>query len=503
MKTHYDVIIVGAGMAGLMTALQLAPDMNVLLLSKGSYQESNSYLAQGGIAAAVGKQDSPEKHYRDTLACGHGHNCEKAVMTMVKGASQAISKLEDWGVEFDQNHEGYKLGMEGAHQERRILRIGDHTGRSVMDMLYRQVQTRDFIHHLPYAEVVELIVEENECHGVKVFYRNELKVLYASSVVLATGGVGHLFAHTTNATGIDGSGVAMAIYAGAKGKNLSQVQFHPTGFYEQAGDGRHFLISEAVRGEGAYLINAYGERFVLKDDPRGELAPRDIVSQSILKEMHRTGKDHVYLDVRHFPVGFFKERFPQIEAYCCEKGIDPSYDLIPVVPCMHYYMGGIQATFQGETSLKNLYAIGECACTGVHGANRLASNSLLEIAVFSECLAENLSEKKSKKSLHESEYSPSSILVDRYYLVESQELSHEKIYGELKSEMQNNLAVNRKEKNLFEFQNRLSRLLRSRKEPSRLSLADLLMEQKICLLHAMVSEAIEKVKINEKEVNAG
>ncbi|MBE0451852.1 MAG: FAD-dependent oxidoreductase [Clostridia bacterium] len=383
VRETYDVIVVGAGLAGLYTALQLGSDLKILILSEGDISRTNSYLAQGGIATAIGEADDSEKHFADTMTCGHFVNDPVAVRVLVDEAVENIRTLEGFGVRFDADERGYKLGLEGAHAMARILRMGDHTGKTVLSTLYERVLERDNITHYDGAYVYRLIAAGGFCGGVEALIEETQRVFMAGSVVLATGGVGQLFSNTTNALGIEGTGIAMGIEAGVKTAGLADLQFHPTGLYgNDHYEGRHFLISEAVRGEGAILRDEKLDRFMDGVHPMKELAPRDVVSKTIHEVLRNQSLPYVYLDATHLDESFFRERFPTIYECCVNCGINPAHTMIPVVPCMHYYMGGLKTDLDGNTSLRGLYAVGECSHTGVHGKNRLASNSLLEALVF-------------------------------------------------------------------------------------------------------------------------
>lgn len=383
VRETYDVIVVGAGLAGLYTALQLGSDLKILILSEGDITRTNSYLAQGGIATAIGEADDSDKHFADTMACGHYVNDPEAVRVLVNEAVENIRTIEGFGVRFDADERGYKLGLEGAHAMARILRMGDHTGKTVLSTIYERILERDNITHYDGAYVYRLVTAGERCGGVEALIEGTQRVFMARSVVLATGGVGQLFSNTTNAIGIEGTGIAMGIEAGVKTAGLTDLQFHPTGLYgNDHYEGRHFLISEAVRGEGAILRDEKLNRFMDGVHPMKELAPRDVVSKTIHEVLRNQSLPYVYLDATHLDENFFKERFPTIYECCTNYGINPAHTMIPVVPCMHYYMGGLKTDLDGNTSLRGLYAVGECSHTGVHGKNRLASNSLLEALVF-------------------------------------------------------------------------------------------------------------------------
>lgn len=386
-----DVLIIGSGLSGLMTALHLPETVSVLMISKGDETQTNSYLAQGGVAAVVSENDSPKAHYEDTMACGHFANTPHAVMEMVYDAPEIIEEIAGrYGVAFDKDEKGYLLAMEGAHSKARILRMGDYTGRALVETLYPQVMAKKNVRHEKGLMAVSLMTDGGVCYGAWVIGQEGPRGIYAKTVVMATGGVGQLFNQTTNALGVAGDAIAMALRCDLKLSGLSKLQFHPTSFYGEGQEGRNFLISEAVRGEGAKLYNHKGERFMLGLHEKAELAPRDVVTRAIYSEMAKEGTSHVWLDVTHLSDAFLKERFPTIYKHLEAEGIHMAKDLIPCVPSMHYFMGGIEASSSGQTNLSGCYAIGECAHTGVHGNNRLASNSLLEILVFSKKLSKAL-----------------------------------------------------------------------------------------------------------------
>ncbi|MCM3712668.1 L-aspartate oxidase [Alkalihalobacillus oceani] len=376
-----DVVIIGSGIAGLMTAHLLADDLNVMIITKSNVAQSNSSLAQGGMAAAIDPLDSWSSHYADTLEAGHHHHHFDHLELLVKRAPLIVKKLEELGVEFDRDQYGrLKLGMEGAHSHRRIVHAeGDQTGRAITAALIRQVQHR--VQLLEQTMVQNLLLTDAGVGGVET----DRGVVRAKATILATGGAGQLFTHTSNVPEATGDGLALAYRAGARLIDMEFVQFHPT-LLVRAGQ-TYGLISEAVRGEGAFLVNQNGER-LMAWHPLKDLAPRDVVSRSIEQALHRG--EQIFLDCR--VIENFAQCFPGLIKRCQQAKIDQNQPLLPVAPGAHFMSGGIETNANGQTSLPGLYAIGEVACTGVHGANRLASNSLLEGLVFAEQVATYLRE---------------------------------------------------------------------------------------------------------------
>jgi L-aspartate oxidase len=376
-----DYLIIGSGIAALRAAASLAAAGDVLLLTKGGPREGNTGYAQGGIAAAVGPDDSSASHLRDTLAAGDGLCDERAVAVLVEEGPRYVRELIDWGAQFDRAPDGSPaLAIEGAHSVRRVLHARDATGREIGRVLWTRVSPMANVRVIDYARAVSVIVENGRCAGVRFLQENgALAMARARSTLLATGGAGQVYRETTNPSVATGDGVAIAYLAGAAVTDLEFVQFHPTAL-DVPGQPR-FLLSEALRGEGARLVNADGEPFMLRYDPAGDLAPRDRVSRGIAREAQRTGKP-VYLTLAHLDPSFVHERFPLISAACRTAGLDLATDPIPVGPAAHYVMGGVVTDLDGRTTIPGLLAAGEVACTGVHGANRLASNSLLEGLVF-------------------------------------------------------------------------------------------------------------------------
>jgi L-aspartate oxidase len=374
-----DFLVIGAGVAGLRAAIELAAHGRVLVIAKDSLSESASTYAQGGIAAALSDDDDIELHEQDTLIAGDGLCDPRAVRTLVEEAPGAIHDLIAWGAEFDREGPKLLFAREGAHSRSRVLHAhGDSTGREIARTLYLKASSLEGVEFRSFASVTELLPDGSTAAFDEA--SGETVRIVARAVLLATGGLGRVFLETTNPGVATGDGVALAWRAGAEISDMEFVQFHPTALHVEGAP--RFLLSEALRGEGGILRNAAGERFMSRYDERGELAPRDVVSRSIIAEMRRTGDPHAFLDLRHIDANHVRERFPRIYQTCLLYGVDIALDLIPVHPAAHYAMGGVRTDLDGRTSVQGLYAAGEAACTGVHGANRLASNSLLEGLVF-------------------------------------------------------------------------------------------------------------------------
>jgi L-aspartate oxidase len=384
----FDYIIVGSGIAGLYTALLAQEDRSVLILTKGSIDDCNTKYAQGGVAAAIGSNDSPELHFQDTIAAGAGLCDEEAVRILVEEAPDRIADLIRLGIPFDTLDGEVALTKEAAHSVPRILHAGgDATGEHIELILSQQVR-RSNIKVLEYCLASEIMMEEGRVRGLKALdcRTGSLEEFECRNLILATGGVGRLFKLTTNSEIATGDGVALAFRAGAEIADMEFFQFHPTAL--RLPGVTPFLISEAVRGEGGVLRNVEGHRFMPDYTPEGDMAPRDVVARSVREEMKRTGSDRIFLDVTHLPPHLITARFPQIYRFCLNHGLDITKGLIPVAPAAHYMMGGVKINVWGETNINGLFAVGETACTGVHGANRLASNSLLEVVVFSKRIIE-------------------------------------------------------------------------------------------------------------------
>ena len=381
VKETVDFLIIGSGVAGLRAAIELAEHGNILVVTKDRPAESSTEYAQGGIAVALSDEDEVGIHFEDTLKAGDGLCRENTVKILVEEGPERILELISWGAEFDR--EGTKLDftMEAAHSRKRVLHAhGDATGKELERVLLSKVRSFPSIRKYPFAFTKNLIVMEGECRGAYILRGKEMVALFAKATILATGGAGQVFSRTTNPAVATGDGMAIAFRAGAILEDMEFIQFHPTVLF--APSAPQFLLSEAMRGEGAILRNINKEPFMKEYHPDAELAPRDVVSRAIISQMVRTKSNHVYLDLTHLDSDFLKKRFPRIYATCLQYDVDITKELIPVCPAAHYIMGGLKTDTDGKTSIKGLFVAGEVACTGVHGANRLASNSLLEGLVF-------------------------------------------------------------------------------------------------------------------------
>ena len=466
--SEYSVVIVGSGAAGLYAALKISQQINlpegVLLLTKSYLGNSNSFYAQGGIVGVLHQnpEDCVENHVEDTLTAGAGLSDRSTVEYISEASDEVINDLIENGVDFDRNADGeLTFTLEAAHSIRRILHAGgDATGRGITEALCREVRADENIVVMENAVAAELLVDsDRECKGVIVY--NELtgehEIVYTSALVLATGGLGQLYKYTTNPDGATGDGIDLAYNAGAIIQDMEFVQFHPTALALSPESKDRFLISEAVRGEGARLINNHGMEFMSKYHDKRELAPRDIVTRAIYSEMNKEHKFNVFLNASMIDHMKLFKRFPTISKRCGECGIDISAKPIPVAPAAHYSMGGIKASVEGRTSIRGLYAIGECASTGLHGANRLASNSLLECVVCAYELADYLSfanlaiPKKIDENIRR--------IIDIY----SQPLSEadyniELLKANLKDIMWNNVGIIRSEENLLKARKEVENL---------------------------------------------
>ena len=382
-KMNTDIVIVGCGVAGLYCALNFPENRNILIVTKNKARRSDSYLAQGGICVLRDEEDY-KAFYEDTMKAGHYENNPESVDIMIRSSQGVIEDLVSFGVRFEKNGEAFTYTREGAHSAPRILFHEDETGKEITSHLLETARSRKNITLIENFTMVDLICDDNKCYGI-IGHDEEgnYQVINANYTVLATGGIGGLFEHSTNYRHLTGDALAMAIKYDIKLKHIDYIQIHPTTLYTKK-DGREFLISESVRGEGAILLNSKGERFT------NELQPRDVVSKAIFDEMKKEGTEHVWLSLAPIPEDEIKSHFPNIYQHCLEEGYDVTKEPIPVVPSQHYFMGGIDVDGFSKTSMDRLYAIGETACNGVHGRNRLASNSLLESLVFAKRAASHI-----------------------------------------------------------------------------------------------------------------
>ncbi len=466
--SKYSAVIIGSGIAGLYAALKIEQQLNlsdgILVITKSKFGESNSFYAQGGIVAVMkdNKADSTASHISDTIKAGAGLSEFNTVKFISEHSDAVIKDLLKFGVEFDRDeNDNFCFTREAAHSVRRILHSGgDATGRMIEKALCKKVQENENIDIYEQTSAIELIVNsKDECRGVITFNdeTQEYETIYSSAVILATGGIGQLYKYTTNPAGATGDGIALAYRAGALMQDMEFVQFHPTALAID-GEEKRFLISEAVRGEGAKLCDADGVEFMAKYDERKELAPRDIVTRANFNEMLKNNTDNVYLNATCIDSQKLFRRFPTISKKCMECGIDIAHDFIPVAPAAHYFMGGIKTNLNGETSLKGLYAIGETASTGLHGANRLASNSLLECVVCAYSVAQYLKsiELKTPKQIDEDIKS----LIDRYSDedVILDELDMGALKSKLKDIMWDNVGILRSEKTILAAMEELRKL---------------------------------------------
>ena len=430
MKNNYDVVIVGTGAGGCFTALHFPEDKNILMVTKSELEESDSFLAQGGICVLKDKDDF-ESFLEDTLEAGHYKNSEDAVKLMINSSRNIINELIDFGVDFTNKDGELLYTREGAHSKPRILYHKDVTGKEITEKLLKKVRDRKNITILTKIMMVDIISENNICGGV-VLKDEQGKIfpVYSEYTVLATGGLGGIYENSTNFPHLTGDALGIAIKNDIKLKDISYIQIHPTTLYSEKHE-RKFLISESVRGEGAFLYDKEYNRFA------DELIPRDKLTKKILEQMEKDGTNHVWLDMR--PVikkGIdIKKRFPNIVKKCLEEGYDVEKECIPVVPAQHYFMGGIEVDLNSRTSMKNLYAVGETSCNGVHGANRLASNSLLETLVFGKRAAEDVCSQKNESVLekfefNEKKYKDTDKLIREYKEIIFEEIEKDKIQKE-------------------------------------------------------------------------
>ncbi len=388
----FDVLIIGSGAAGMSCALSLSQKLSIAIISKEVLLEGSSFYAQGGVSAVLSSVDSFEAHIQDTLQTAKGLANEEAVSFMVKNAPKAIAKLESYGVKFTQKDSQYHLTTEGGHSSRRVAHVSDKTGSAIQGNLLSVVKSQKNITFFEHHLALDLLTKDKQCYGCFILdkYSNQVKRFFAKQTVLATGGASKAYFYTSNPNTSTGDGMAMAYRTGCHLVDMEFNQFHPTCLYHPKA--RSFLISEALRGEGAKLSLPNGESFMHKYDPRAELAPRDIVAYAIDKEMKRLGVDCVYLDISFKQTDWIKSHFPTIYQKCLSFGVDITTSRIPIVPSAHYTCGGVEVDLSAKTNCSGLYAIGEVAWSGVHGANRMASNSLLECLVFADACAQDINQ---------------------------------------------------------------------------------------------------------------
>jgi len=443
---HSDFLVIGSGLAGLYSAYCGSKFGTVSLITKSTLQHSNSYWAQGGIAAAIDPGDSHLFHSEDTLNAGRGLCNKNAVDILVREGIQRVLNLIELGMKFDVGDEGFHLGMEGGHSKRRVLQAGGtSTGKEIVSFLINEIKKSDQVTVYENTQILRIISQSNRCYGgvaVNYFGKNTYSFL-AKATIMATGGASALYKRSTNPPGATGEGIALAYNEGARIMDMEFIQFHPTSFYSKSA--KSFLLSEALRGEGAVLLNDEGKRFMKSVHKNAELAPRDIVASSIYREIRDSKKPCVYLSVKHLDSSLIKEKFQNIYEFCLNENLDITKQDIPVAPAAHYFIGGIKTGLMGQTNIEGLYACGEVACSGVHGANRLASNSLLECLVFSKRAidhSKNLLNSQIKKSFD--------LDLDKYRYQTNKD--EEKLYLEIKNKisqiMNDFVGIIRKEEEL-------------------------------------------------------
>lgn len=422
MKERYDVIIVGTGVAGLNCALHLPEDKSVLVICKGTPEKSDSYLAQGGICCLQGEDDY-ESYFGDTMRAGHGENNAETVRCMILSSPSVIRELVDIGVDFERDGDGsLAVTREGGHSKNRICYHEDCTGKEITTRLMQRVSLLKNVEIAEEVIMLDIISTESECYGIVAHDKKtgETKYIFSDYTVLASGGIGGVFDKSTNFRLLTGDGVAVCLKRGIAVDNVNYIQIHPTTLYSERA-GRSFLISESVRGEGALLLDKNFKRFT------DELQPRDVVTAEILKQMKKDSTPHVWLDMRPIPAEEVRKHFPGIVKRCAEEGIDVFKECVPVVPAQHYFMGGIRSDLDGKTTLPRLYAVGETCCNGVHGANRLASNSLLESLLFAKRAAEDIGANYTVAEKEQAEYAVSMLDRNLYSDVDGLLESYKKI----------------------------------------------------------------------------
>ena len=405
---NYDVLIVGTGVAGLYTALNLRDDIRILMITKDTFRDCNSYLAQGGISTSLGIFDE-ENYFNDTMKAGNYHNDTEAVKFLIKNSVENINNLVKLGVPFDRTEDNLRYTREGGHSEFRIVHVKDETGKSVTETLLNIAANKKNITMLENTTLIDLISKDNICYGGVLRDSNKTYNVNSKFTILATGGIGGIFNSTTNIESLTGDGLNIGLKNNIEIKDMEYLQLHPTVLYEPSAKGRKLLLSESLRGEGGIILNQNHEEFI------DSLLPRDIVSTAILKEIEKTpDTPYVYLDMTKKSKEFLIDRFPFLYNQCLKRGYEMDKDLLPIAPAHHYCMGGIKVDLFSRTSMGNLYAVGEASCTGVHGSNRLASNSLLEALVFGKQAAENINSKISEIKFKEIVEEPKSYALDSY-----------------------------------------------------------------------------------------
>ncbi|MEN8077926.1 L-aspartate oxidase [Clostridioides difficile] len=405
---NYDVLIVGTGIAGLYTALNLRDNIRILMITKNKFRDCNSYLAQGGISTSLGIFDE-ENYFNDTMKAGNYHNDIPAVKLLIKNSIDNINNLIELGVPFDKKQDNLEYTREGGHSEFRIVHVKDETGKSVTETLLNIVSKKKNITLLEDTKLIELITNDNVCYGGILRDLDKTYTVNSKFTILATGGIGGIFTSTTNVEYLTGDALNIGLKNNIKIKDMEYLQLHPTVLYEPNANGKKLLLSESLRGEGGIIVNQNKEEFI------DSLLPRDIVSTAILKEIEKTpNKPYVYLDMTKKTKEFLMHRFPYLYSQCLKRGYEMDKDLLPIAPAHHYCMGGIKVDLYSRTSMDNLYAVGEASCTGVHGSNRLASNSLLEALVFGKQAAENINSKVNEINFKEIIEKPNKYSLDSY-----------------------------------------------------------------------------------------
>ena len=493
IKNHieYDVVIIGSGLAGLYTSLNIDSKYSCCIMTKEGLDISNSWLAQGGIAAAIALDDTPHFHLEDTLIAGAGLCNEEAVEVLVDEGPMDIRTLVSMNVPFDLNADGdLSITREGGHRRNRIVHAGgDATGRETVKALARLVYPLSNIKFMDYTFFLDILTDNDGAVSGIIFADKDdnLGIITTKNIVIATGGIGQVYLSSTNPSVATGDGIAAAVRAGAKLKNMEFIQFHPTGLFCPNTEERAFLISEAVRGEGGLLKNSKGIRFMEGTHELSELAPRDIVARAIVRELEKSGDDHVFVDITAKDEDYLKTRFPTIYKECLQRGINIAKDWIPVCPVQHYLIGGVEVDLNSESCVKGLYACGEAACTGVHGANRLASNSMLECLVFGRRAATRIN-----ASLSENRDMPTAPSIDVSAVRPEQDINFVAIRDEIRHLMHNYCYVIRNESGLKTTLTRVTEILSMLEGYYSASKAYIEALNIACIASAILTAAIER-----------